>query len=133
MVRLSKKVEYALISLRHISVSNGNVISAKEISANYNIPYELLAKVLQKLKKDNILASVQGTNGGYKLIRTLNTISLSELIEVIEGSKGIVECQQMENPVDCCISELCNIKSPIIKMQRELETLLKSKKISEFI
>lgn len=133
MVRFSKKIEYSLIALRYIANAKDEVITAKEISNKYNIPYELLAKILQKLKKENILASNQGVNGGYRISKPLNEISLSELIEKIEGKTALVECMHEDNISECYISDCCSIKDPINKMQIELENLLKTKMVSDFI
>ena len=48
MLKLSKKVEYGLISMMHMdSVQNGDLATARELSELYNIPAELLGKVLQ--------------------------------------------------------------------------------------
>ena len=44
-------------------------MSAREIAESYAVPLELLAKVLQRLVRQRLLASVQGTRGGYKLNR----------------------------------------------------------------
>ncbi len=133
MVRFSKKIEYSLIALRYIANAKDEIVTAKEISNKYNIPYELLAKILQKLKKENILESNQGAKGGYKISRALNEISLSELIEKVEGKTALVECMNSDNISDCFISDCCSIKDPISKMQIELENLLKTKMVSDFI
>ena len=88
---------------------------------------------MQKLKKENILASNQGVNGGYRISKPLNEISLSELIEKIEGKTALVECMHEDNISECYISDCCSIKDPINKMQIELENLLKTKMVSDFI
>ena len=68
MVRLSKKVEYGLIAMRHIATRRGgDLVTAKEIAGTYKIPYELLAKVLQRLSKAGLILSVHGVHGGYSL------------------------------------------------------------------
>jgi len=133
MVRFTKKIEYALIALRFISNAKDEIVTAKQISNKFNIPYELLAKILQKLKKEKILVSVQGINGGYKLLKQLNEISLSNLIDIIEGKMAIVECLHVNDITECFIYDTCNIKSPINKMQNELENLLKHKMVSDFV
>lgn len=133
MVRFSKKIEYSLIALRYIANAKDEVVTAKEISNKYNIPYELLAKILQKLKKEKILNSNQGVKGGYTISIPLNQISLSELIEKVEGKTALVECMHSENLSECFISDCCSIKDPISKMQVELENLLKTKMVSDFI
>ena len=70
MIRLSKKVEYGLIAIRHIATKPlGEIVTAKEIAETYGIPYELLSKVLQKLTKSGLISSHQGMRGGYALAR----------------------------------------------------------------
>ena len=61
MLKLTKKVEYALISLVHISEQdNGINSSAKQIADKYFIPGEILAKILQQLASLNIIKSIKG-------------------------------------------------------------------------
>ena len=51
MLKLSKRTEYGLIAIRHIAAEPVKITTAKEIADRYKIPYELLAKVMQKLAK----------------------------------------------------------------------------------
>ncbi len=69
MFRLSKKSDYGLIALKHLAQHHDESVSAREIAAQYHIPAELLAKVLQKLARKGLLVSQQGINGGYVLAR----------------------------------------------------------------
>ena len=71
MLRLSKKADYALIAMKHLALrgDRGVVVSAREIAELYDIPIELMAKVLQRLVRRGLLASHQGTRGGYQLAR----------------------------------------------------------------
>ena len=58
MLRLSKKADYALIAMKHLAVrSDASSISAREIAEQYNIPIELMAKVLQRLARRGLLTS----------------------------------------------------------------------------
>ena len=59
MFKLSKKVEYGLMAIKYIaSQGEFNPCSAKVISRKNKIPYDLLSKILQRLKKEKILYSV---------------------------------------------------------------------------
>ena len=74
MLKLTKKSDYGLIALRHLAEGRrpGKATAGattKEIAEAYRIPLPLLAKVLQTLRKGGFLASMQGTNGGYRLAR----------------------------------------------------------------
>ena len=67
--------------------------SAREIANRYGIPVELMAKVLQRLVRQGLLASHHGTRGGYLLSRSASRISVADVIEAIDGQrfKGSLE------------------------------------------
>ena len=78
MLRFSKKADYALMAMKHLAVrGDAGSSSAREIAAEYNIPIELLAKVLQRLVRTGLLISTQGTRGGYTLSRSSAAMSAS--------------------------------------------------------
>ena len=133
MLRLSKKVEYALMALRFIVISDENIITAKEISTKYSIPHELLAKILQKLKKEQILESIKGVKGGYRLARDPDNIKLTDLIKILDGDFSITECIHGQSEDDCSMFRDCTIKSPLNKIQKELEGFFETKTISDFV
>lgn len=119
MLKLSKKVEYGLIAMMHMdSVSNGDLVTARGMSEQYNIPAELLGKVLQSLAKSQIVASVQGAHGGYHLVRGLDRVTLGEVVEAVEGPVRIAACQ--DDPACCEQYPSCNIKRPVFRVQRQL-------------
>jgi Rrf2 family protein len=73
------KADYALISMKHLAIRQdaGSSSSAREIAESYEIPLELLAKVLQRLVRSRLLISVQGTRGGYRLARHAASIPVA--------------------------------------------------------
>ena len=85
MLKLGKKVQYALVALFHLErVSPGSRVNTHELSERYAIPEQHLGKVLQRLSRKGLLASVQGVQGGYELKRSLSDILLGELILAVE-------------------------------------------------
>ena len=89
---------------------------------------ELLAKILQKLCKKKYLVAIKGPNGGYKIKKQLNSISLIKFIEDIEGPVGITKCSI---DLECEQIETCNIKSPIDKINQNIRTMLSNTSLSE--
>ena len=71
MLSLSKRADYALLALSHLAVTRASdptrLVNAKELAEQHEIPVELLAKILQTLAKNGIVASHPGPTGGYKL------------------------------------------------------------------
>ena len=94
MLRLSKKSDYALISMKHLAMRPDASSSAREISESYDIPLELLAKVLQRLVRARLLVSVQGTRGGYRLGRSASLISVADVIQAVDGPVTVTACSK---------------------------------------
>ena len=134
MFKLSKKVEYGLIAVKHMVLKGIDIpCSSKEISSKYKIPYDLLSKILQKLKKEKILVSIQGTNGGYKLSVAPDKITLAAIFNAIEGSTYILDCGSHTDPEHCSIYETCIISSPLKKIQQSINSYFNTTKLSEIV
>jgi Rrf2 family protein len=115
MLKLSKKVDYGLMSLMHLAQRTERASwSAREIAENYDIPLELLAKILQKLVQKGLLVSHAGTHGGYSLSRPAGKISAAEVIEAIEGPLSLTNCVSDDGL--CGQFEKCNVKSPLQRL-----------------
>ena len=123
MLRLSKKADYALMAMKHLAQQNRTLsASAREIARQYDIPLELLAKVLQRLARQGLLASTQGTRGGYTLRRPAASISVADVIEAIDGPFTVTACSTDDN--GCDQFEKCSIRDPLWQIrERIVETL----------
>jgi Rrf2 family protein len=116
MLRLSKKTDYALMALKDLaSCPDGTSSSAREISARYNIPVELTAKVLQRLAKRGLLASHQGTRGGYHLARPAAQISIADVIQAIDGPVMVTACSDVNET--CDQYSTCNVRDPLWRLK----------------
>lgn len=134
MLQLSKKVEYGLIALRHMAKSRpGHICTAKEIANEYELPYDLLAKILQKLAKNHIITSTQGVKGGYALAQRPEEIQVSRVIKIIEDEKPMIAECYAEGAESCSIFDACTIRKPLGKVQQNLNTLLDNMTIQEII
>src|ERR1041384_3899961 len=98
MLRLSKKADYALMAMKHLAQKRDvSSTSAREIAEQYGIPIELMAKVLQRLVRTGLLASTQGTRGGYTLGRLAASISVADVIQAIDGPLTVTACSTEKN------------------------------------
>lgn len=134
MLRLSKRVEYGLIALRHFAeINDRSVCTAKEISQTYNIPHELLAKVLQKLAQAHIIQSYKGVRGGYVLKHDPATIKISDVIHAIEHEKPMLAECYADGPESCMIFDDCTIRRPLGKIQRNINNFFHTMTIAEIV
>jgi Rrf2 family protein len=130
MLKLSRRVEYGLIAVRHIALQHGGVCAAREIAQQNGIPYDLLSKVLQSLTRAGIIVSQQGMRGGYQLAHRPENISVSAVIRAIEGTEtALMPCA--EGTDLCELEKLCNIKSPLQLIQAKIEHVFSTMTVAE--
>src|SRR5260370_8559677 len=100
MFKLSRKSDYALMSIKHLAPHGGErSCSAAEMAELYEISTPLMAKVLQKLAKQGLLAARHGSAGGYQLARDPDRITALDVISAIDGPLPITSC--VTNPAQC--------------------------------
>jgi Rrf2 family protein len=131
MLRLSKKSDYALIAMKHLAIrpDGGGSASAREISEAYDIPLELLAKVLQRLVRARLLASEQGTRGGYRLGRNASLISVADVIQAVDGPVTVTACSTDDH--NCDQYTKCSIRDPLWKIKNRIVEALSTVSVAE--
>ena len=128
MMKLSKKTDYGLIAMQHMAAMEpSRAVNTKEIAHQYNIPVELLAKVLQRLAKHGLIVSQNGPKGGYV---SRKAVTIADVISAIEGPIGITDC--MHEPDELCRQQVtCNIRTPLQFIQTSIVQLLGSMTIED--
>ncbi|RME76708.1 MAG: Rrf2 family transcriptional regulator [Planctomycetota bacterium] len=119
MLKFSKKVEYALIALLYLEDSKEEFVSAKEIGRRFQIPQDILGKVLQSLSGAKILGSIRGSRGGYYLLKPLEEISVHEVVSAVDRPINLVDCADEEG-CQCAQASFCNIQNPMLVLQEKL-------------
>ena len=133
MIKITKNIEYALMALKFMKgKSEGELTTAREICDKFEIPFDPMAKVMQKLGQHNILTSIQGVKGGYQLKKNLSEVSFMALSKMIEGDKEAHDCFTAGH-VDCQRSGLCNIKRPMKELHNKMTDFLERVKLSELL
>ena len=128
MLRLSKKADYALIAMTHLALKPGSA-SAREIAEHYDIPTELMAKVLQRLARRNLLTSQQGARGGYTLARAATGISVADVIQAIDGPVSVTACSAHTDR--CGQFAKCNVRDPLWRISDIIVSALSRTTVSE--
>jgi Rrf2 family protein len=131
MLRLSKKADYALIAMKHLALNQSGApsTSAREIAEQFDIPIELMAKVLQRLVRSGLLVSTQGTRGGYTLRRPAASISVADVIQSIDGPFTVTACSTENN--GCEQYSKCNIRDPLWQIRERIAEALATVSVAE--
>ncbi len=131
MMKLSKKVDYALILLGrlHLGTTCPGALgtaaeSAREMAERYNLPQPMVANILKSLTAARILTSTRGALGGYALARDARRISLADLVMALDGSIGLMDCTSAETT--CELQSGCPMHSPIQRVQAKFREFLTS-------
>lgn len=86
---ITKKIVYVAKSLYFLEVVQGNeMTSVVEISTALDIPKRFLEQLFLRLRKNGIVESVRGAQGGYRLLRPLQDITFHELSSIVSDSRG---------------------------------------------
>jgi Rrf2 family protein len=141
MLKLSKKVDYALILLGRMAQAGlspagtesplaagpgsfGPASSAREMAERYGLPQPMVANILKSLTGAGILTSMRGAQGGYTLARESARISLAELVEALDGPIGLMDCTT--TAVTCEHQSGCPMHSPIQRVHEKFHAFMAS-------
>ena len=122
MLKLTKKADYGLIAMRHLTTARPRSSSAKEMADRYGLPAPVLAKILQSLARGGFLVSEHGSNGGYRLSRPPEEITAFDIVRTIDGPIFLTSCFT-ENG-DCEHHKKCSIRDPLRRIHEGIIALL---------
>ena len=95
MAGISKKSLYGVVATYYIYKHQDNgVVKSIEISNSLKIPQSYLEQILLLLKKNGILKSTRGANGGYQLKKNSSDITILEIVEVLDGAFFEVQIEE---------------------------------------
>lgn len=123
MLSLSKKVDYALISLAYLVEHKGRISSARAIAETHALPLPLLMNILKRMHCKGILCSVRGVKGGYQICANLDETSLYNLIDAVE------DAEDRPTPVARRMSD----QPPLRALQYKLLEFLKLVRLSDLV
>jgi Rrf2 family protein len=131
MFKLSKKADYGLIAVKHLAMHRNEhaSCSANEISEEYGISTTLMAKVLQKLARQGLVAAKHGSSGGYQLAKGPEQISALDVISAIDGPVLITSCVTSHGACDA--TDKCSVREPLRRVNESILQVLGTVTISQ--
>jgi FeS assembly SUF system regulator len=96
MLRVSKLTDYATVVMTVLAAADSSqsdsVLSAQDLAARARLELPTVSKLLKQLAHAQLVESFRGVNGGYRLARTPERISIAEIVTAMEGPIGMTEC-----------------------------------------
>lgn len=100
-MRITLESDYALRIISVLAESN-QVVDANTIAERTSVTQRFALKILHKLVQGNLVSSYKGVNGGYRLKKNPEEITLKDVIELIDGPIAIVRC--LGNGEECSMN-----------------------------
>jgi Rrf2 family protein len=117
MLKVSKRTEYGLRAMTCLAKQGkGQVLSIKEISRKEGISFDFLEKIISQLERAGLLKSKKGIRGGYYLAKKLKSITVAEIVEVLEGKISPVGCSACQKSKKCLSKDVWDkVKESLFK------------------
>ena len=94
-MKLTSKGRYAVMALADLAKFNSiNPVSLRDISLRQSISLVFLEQIFSKLKKNGIVKSIRGTNGGYILNKQPIEIKLADILNAVDEEVKTVQCKK---------------------------------------
>jgi Rrf2 family transcriptional regulator, iron-sulfur cluster assembly transcription factor len=99
-MRITTKSRYGTRLIIDLALnSEKGPVRLNDIAERQGISLKYLEKLIKKLKAAGFVKSSRGRNGGYMLAKPMKSISVGDIVKVLEGSVSITDCSDKEN---CC-------------------------------
>jgi Rrf2 family protein len=96
-MRVSAKVDYALRALAELAAAPPGPVTAERLATAQEIPPKFLENILLELRRAEIVASQRGAEGGYRLAKPAEDVSLADVIRAVEGPIATVRGARPED------------------------------------
>ena len=92
MLRVSKLTDYATVVMTCLVDAGDGVLSAQTLAERARLEAPTVSKLLKQLAQAGLVVSTRGINGGYRLARAPEAITVADIVTAMEGPIGMTEC-----------------------------------------
>jgi Rrf2 family protein len=123
MVEITQQADYAVRAVLELALRpEGERVSSEEIARNQNIPVAFLTKICARLAAAGVVVTQRGVNGGVRLARSPDQITLLDVIEAIDGPITLNRCARRPN--ECSRDRTCAIHPIWLELCQEFRARL---------
>jgi Rrf2 family protein len=126
-MKFSTKAEYGLKAMVNLAEAFPVQKNLQKISREEKVSQKYLEQMIGKLRKNNLVVSTKGKNGGYTLAKDPRKIKVGEIIEILDGPIAPTKCSL------CGIENKCSSSLVWIKLGQEIKKTLDHIKLSDLI
>lgn len=128
MLRVSKLADYGTVVMVYLA-RHAQLSSAKDIALYTHLSPPTVSKILKQLAHAGLLISERGANGGYRLAREADAISVAEILYALDEKRGLTECSVHGS--HCMLESVCGIKGNWKLISHAIEQALQKLSLAE--
>jgi FeS assembly SUF system regulator len=130
MLRISKLTDYGIVLLVHLAhEAPGTTRNAREMAEATDLPLPAVSKMLKSLAAAELLESLRGARGGYRLARDPGKVTVAEILEALEGPIALMDCTV--GPGHCDVEASCGVREPWQRINRAVHDTLRRVTLEE--
>jgi Rrf2 family protein len=84
-VRISAKADYAVRAAVELAAAGDEPITAEAVAERQDIPVQFLQKIFHEMRRARLVASQRGRDGGHRLARPADEITVADVLRAVEG------------------------------------------------
>lgn len=131
-MQITRQTEYAIRTLLELGkLPAGEVMASKVIAEHQNIPDDFLKKTIQLLSLSSLVITQRGTQGGVKLARPLDQITIADVILAVEGPLAINPC--LVPGYECSNPQPCPVRPILARAQEAFLRELNQETLAEIL
>ncbi|HUA78947.1 MAG TPA: SUF system Fe-S cluster assembly regulator [Dyella sp.] len=131
MFRVSRLTDYATVVMTCIAAHPSDVLSTAQIAEETHLELPTVSKLLKSLGHAGLVDSFRGVNGGYRLARPAQQISLAEIVEAMEGPLGMTECSMGDG--QCEREAQCGVRGSWQRINHVLDNALRTMSLADML
>ncbi len=128
-MNFSTTTEYAIRVLSFMAQDETKMYTSKDIFNHLQIPFRYLRRQMTNLVKSGLIVSTQGKDGGYKISKKLNEISLLDIVNSIDSSQLEEEC--FFGFGTCALTEKCAMHEKWAGVRKKIRDVLSTTTLLE--
>lgn len=131
MLRVSKLTDYGTVVMGCLAQAPRQYHKAVDVAARTGVALPTVSKLLKQLVRGNLIESIRGHQGGYRLLRDAADISVAEIVRALEGPVAVTEC--CARPGLCHHEASCSIQFNWQKINRAVLRAIEEVSLAELI
>jgi Rrf2 family protein len=127
-MKFSTRAGYGMRAMANLALCYPHVKSAQKISKEERISLKYLERLMNRLKRKELVKSFRGKGGGYQLSKKPQSIAVGEIIEALEGPVAFRNCKS-----GVCVSKKCVTKKVWLELEKRFKEMLWEIKLSDLV